>query len=130
MEETMILQILLPVVPGRFKKLESSLDVAFNEWRRIVDAAVDMGFRCKVNHRINGKLFEHLIELFLFSEIPLKKMIIRVGFNPSQVGEVPCIGQRVKIDDRVTRVLSQPIMNQVRTNETGTPGDQDDHPSK
>ena len=130
MEETVILQILLPVVPGRFKKLEGPLDVAINEWRRIVDAAVDMGFRGKVNHRINGKLFEHLIELFLFSEIPLKKMIIRLGFNPSQVGEVPCIGQRVKIDNRVTRVLSQPIMNQVRTNETGTPGDQDDHPSK
>ena len=126
----MILQILFPVIPGRFKKLEGPLDVAINEWRRIVDAAVDMGFRSKVNHRIDGKLFEHLIELFLFSEISLKKMIIRLGFNPSQVGEVPCICQRVKIDDRVTRVLSQPIMNQVRTNETGTPGDQDDHPSK
>ena len=118
------------MVPDCFKKLEGPLDVAINEWRRIVDAAVDMGFRSKMNHRFNGKLFEHLIELFLFSEIPLKKMIIRLGFNPSQVGEVPCIGQRVKIDNRVTRVLSQPIMNQVGTNETGTPGDQNDHPSK
>ena len=57
-------------------------------------------------------------------------MVIRVGFKPRQFGRVASIGEGIEIDEILAGVFLKPVMNQVGTNETSTPGDQDDNASK
>ena len=94
---------------------------------RIFDRTVNMRFCRKVDHDVRMFFFKQFIHCFAVADISLHEAEIRVIHNRGQCGQIACIGQLVKTDDPVIRILLQHMEYKVTTNKTSATGNNNIH---
>ncbi len=86
---------------GDLQEDEGPGNVGLNHRSRLVDAAIDVGFRGEVNHRVaagHGLFHAHRI-----TDIAFYESIFLVAGDGVKICEIPGVGQLVKIYDFILR---------------------------
>ncbi len=89
------------------------------------DGSVHVRFGGKVHQPGYRMLSQQAFNQSWGSNVTLDELEPRIGKSRSQTGEVPRVGQRIQHDDRVVRMLLQPVMGKVGADETRATRDQE-----
>ena len=102
-------------------------DVRLQEDLRILDGAVDMRLRRKVDDDIRLLLLEDAVDRLAVCDVRANKLESILLHRPFKRLEVARIRQLVDTDDAVTRMLLEHVVDEVRANKAGTAGHDDCH---
>ena len=117
----------LGVVPsflGALQQVHGAHDVALDEDLRVLDGAVHVALRGKVDDVIEIVLCEQAFDQLLVADVALHEDVAGVALDVLQVLQIARVGQLIEVDQQDLRVLFEHIVNKVRTNKAGTAGDQ------
>lgn len=102
-------------------------DVRLQEDLRILNGAVDMRLRCKVNDDVRLLLLEDAVDRPAVCDVRADELEVLLLHRALERLEVARIRQLVDADDAVTRMLLEHVVDEVRANEAGTAGHDDIH---
>ena len=102
-------------------------NVGLEEYARILDAAVHMALRRKVDHDIGVLLLKQPEHRFPIADIGLDEPEIGLVHHALQRGEVARVGQFVQADDAVIRMGIQHMENEVAADKPGAAGNDNGH---
>src|SRR5437016_130388 len=88
--------------PCYLEKNEGAGDIRFNDWRRLVNAAIYVGFRRKMNNRITAP--HGGFDCAGITDVSLNELVSDIVGNTSQVSQICSVSQLVVIDDRVVPI--------------------------
>ena len=97
-------------------------DVGLQENGRVLNRAVNMALRCKVDNDFRLLLPKNAVNRFAVSNIRLDKFEMRIVHHRRKRLHVACIGQRVHTQNIVLRVFFEHKMHKVAANKSGTAG--------
>ena len=103
--------------PRRLQKPVRSENVGLNKDFCGINAAVHMGFRRKVDHRVHSL---HQVFQTRVADVPADQLPSRR--HPFEICPVPGIGQFIEVCDAVSRVPLQPVADEIGTNKTRPAG--------
>ena len=113
-----------PVGTCRLQEGEGADDVGLNELGRPMDGAIHMRLRGKVDNRAGPMLGEDLGDKFGITDITPDEGVTEIPIKRCKVLEVPCVGELIQVDDGVFLKI-YPVDNEIRTDKTGTAGNED-----
>ena len=93
-------------------------NIGFQEDFRVLNRAVNMRFRRKINDNVWMFFLKQLADCFPVANICLHKAEIRVVHNGRKCGQIARIRQLVKADNPIVRVLLEHMENEVASNKT------------
>jgi hypothetical protein len=102
--------------------MEGADDIGLNKIFRPMNAAVNVTFSRKINHRarlVFGEQLGHKIEI---ANAALHKNMARITVHRSKVFQIARVGQIIKIDNGLI-ALGQPIEDKVTADKAGGSGD-------
>ena len=102
-------------------------DVRLQEDLRILNGAVDMRLRCKVDDDVRLLLLEDAVDRPAVCDVRADELEVLLLHRALERLEVARIRQLVDADDAVTRMLLEHVVDEVRANEAGTAGHDDIH---
>ena len=97
-------------------------DVRLQEDLRILDGAVDMRLRRKVDDDVRLLLLEDAVDRTAVCDVRTDELEVLLLHRRLERLEVARIRQLVDADDAVTRMLLEHVVDEIRTNEAGTAG--------
>ena len=97
-------------------------DVGLQENGRVLNRAVNMALRCKVDNDFRLLLLKNAVNRFAVSNIRLDKLEMRIVHHRRKRLHVACVGQCVHAQNIVLRVFLQHKMHKVAANKSGTAG--------
>ena len=97
-------------------------DVGLQENGRVLNRAVNMALRCKVDNDFWLLLLKNAVNRFAVSNIRLDKLEMRIVHHRRKRLHVACVGQCVHAQNIVLRMFLQHKMHKVSTNKSGTAG--------
>jgi len=102
-----------------------------NKVERIIDAAVDMRFCRKIDHRIELVLGHQCVHQIRIGNIGFEKFVTLAMFfdHPLKIGDVTSISEHIDIRDVCGLVMLQNISNKVAPDESAATGYKDAHGS-
>ena len=116
----------LSVVPGflgALQQVDGTHHVALDENFRVLDGAVNVALRGKVDDVIEIVLCKQALDQLLVADVALHEDVAGVALNVLQVLEVAGVGQLVEVDQQDLGVFLEHIMHKVGTDKTGAAGD-------
>ena len=114
-----------PVELGGLQQAQSSHHVGLREGERVLDGAVHVAFCSQMNDAVNMLVLHKLVESVKVANVHLHELVVRLVFDVLEVCKVASVGQLVKIDNLVVRVLVHEQANHVATNKACAAGDND-----
>ena len=111
-----------PIELRGLQQAQSSHHVRLRESERVLDGAIDMAFGSEVDDAIDLFVLHELVERVKVADVHFHELIVRLAFDVLEVREVARIGQLVKIDNLVFRILVHEKANYVATNEACAAG--------
>ncbi len=81
-----------------------------------------MGLRRQMNNSLD--FLEYFLDKLFISNIPLNKFVTGILFYIFQVVQVARIRKLVKVNDFATGIVLQQVMNEIASNKTCPPSDQ------
>jgi hypothetical protein len=81
-----------------------------------------VGLGCKIDNGIDAFINKQLLKQFPVIDITAHKPVTGCRLYFGQVFQVSRIGQQVKVDNPVVRVLPDPVAYKIGSNEAGTTG--------
>ena len=114
-----------PIELRGLQQAQSSHHVRLRESERVLDGAIDMAFGSEVDDAIDLFVLHELVERVKVADVHFHELIVRLALDVLEVREVARIGQLVKIDNLVFRILVHEKANYVATNEACAAGDDD-----
>ena len=97
-------------------------DVGLQENGRVLNRAVNMALRCKVDNDLRLLLLKNIVNCLSIGNICLDKLEMRVVHHRRKCLHIACIGQCVHTQNIVLRVLFEHKMHKVAANKSGTAG--------
>src|SRR5882762_10630992 len=88
-----------PDSPRYLEKNEGARDIRFNDWRRLINAAIHVRFRRKMDHRVTAS--HGGFDCAGIADVSLSEPVSAILRNTSQVSQICSIGKLVVIDHRV-----------------------------
>lgn len=119
--------LLAGVVPGLFRPLQQvdrTHDVRGHEDLRVRDAAVDVRLRREIYDVIRIVLRNEPRDQFFVADIAVDEHMPLIALDVLQILKVARIRERVKIDDPDVRILLKHVVNESRSDEAGTAGNE------
>lgn len=102
-------------------------DVRLQEDLRILDGAVDMRLRRKVDDNVRLLLLKDAVDSLTVRDVRADEFEVLLLHRRLERLEIARIRQLVDADDAVRRMLLEHVVDKVRTNEAGTAGHDDIH---
>jgi hypothetical protein len=87
------------------------------------NGSVNVTLGRKVHDGVRPVLSQQAIDELAITDITSYEYVIRVSFYGGKVAQIPSIGQEIEVD-HPTLSLRDPIQNEVRTDESGSAGNQ------
>jgi hypothetical protein len=122
--EAMALDSLLlqPHAARRAQQHMSPDDVGLDESVGAENRAIDMGLRGKVHDRVDALLPQQLLDERTVGDVAVDEAKGRLIIGHAQAGEIACIGERIEHHHTLLRMLLQPVVDEVATDESGSAG--------
>ena len=114
-----------PIELRGLQQAQSSHHVRLRESERVLDGAIDMAFGSEVDDAIDLFVLHELVERVKVADVHFHELIVRLALDVLEVSEITRIGELVKIDNLVFRILVHEKANYVATNEACAAGDDD-----
>ena len=112
------------IFPRELRRIEhgkSSQYIGLYKNTRILDRAVDMALRRKVNDTVHIIFLEDPVDRFCVTDVCPHKCIIIAVLHILQILQISCVRKLIDIDDPdLIAVLFEHIMNIIRSDESGT----------
>ena len=96
--------------------------VGLQEDGRVLNRAVNMALRCKVDNDFRLLLLKNIVNCLAVGNIRLDELEMWVVHHRRKCLHVACVGQCVHAQNIVLRVLLQHKMHKVAANKSGTAG--------
>src|SRR5690606_17467228 len=113
-----------PALFGGFQKGVSTHYICIDEGIRAGNGAIDVAFSSKMHNGVDIVLLDQFLDQGLIADVASDEVKALTVPDILEVPGVAGIGEGVQSDDPVLRILAQPEMGKVRTNESGSAGDQ------
>ena len=97
-------------------------DVGLQENGRVLNRAVNMALRCKVDNDLRLLLLKNIVNCLAVSNIRLDELEMRIAHHRRKRLHVTCVRQHVHTQNIVLRVLFEHKMHKVSANKSGTAG--------
>ena len=112
---------ILPCELRRIEHRKSSQHIGLYENARILDGAVDMALRCKMNDAVHIIFGKDLVDRLRVTDIRTYKCIVIAVLHILQVLKIACVCKLIDIDDPdLIAVLLEHVMNIIRPDKSGT----------
>src|SRR2546423_15011387 len=105
-----------------FKERLCPEDVRPEEQTRVEDRQAVVRLGGEVDDHVDAVVAEHKVDEVELTYVSLDELDVLA--EPGQVGQIPCVGERVEDDDAVFGVPLGPVPHKVRTDEAGATGDE------
>ena len=115
------------ILPAGVHHHGGAQDVGLEEYLRVLNGAVHMALRRKVDHHVGVLLLKELVDGLPVTDVDLAEAEIGVLHGPFQGGQVARIGQAVHAHHPVLRVSFKQIVNEVAADKAGTAGHNNGH---
>ncbi len=113
-----------PVFPGGLQQGESAHYVGACERERVLDGAVNVALCRKVDDAVDPVVADDAAHLIEIGDVSLNERVVRSALNILKIGKVAGVCKLVKIYDMIVRVFVDKQPDNVRSDESGTTGDQ------
>jgi len=110
---------------SQFQQVKRPVDIGADELRRSRYRAVNVGFGGQVNNTRDVVRFETFFKAVEITDIDLFKTVIGRVLDLFQAGEIPGVGETVKIDKQVVGVFRHQVEQQVGADKPAAARDQD-----
>ena len=117
-----LLREALPISLGGLQKAQRTHHVGLGKGEGILDGAVHVGFRCKVDDAVHVLLLHKFQDTIEVADVHLHKAVVGLVLNVLEVGKVSRICEFVQVDDPVLRVFVHKQPDDVASDESGTAG--------
>lgn len=124
MIELFALECTVPCSERRVEQPDSSDYVRDSELGGIVEGPVDVRFGGEVYYTVDLIALKYLREELHIEDIAFFKMVIGMLLQVAQVLEIAGVRKLVEIDDSIRWVTSDKPSDDVRSDESGSAGDQ------
>ena len=112
-----------PVELRGLKQGKRTHHVRLRESERILDGAVHVAFCRKMDDAIDMFVLHELVERVKVADVHLHEHVVRLIFDVLEVRKVACIGELIKIDNLVFRILVHEKANYVTPDKASTARD-------
>lgn len=102
-------------------------DVGLQEDAGILNAAIHMALRSKVDHHVGLLLLEEIEHALPVTDIQLQKSEVRRVHDGRERGQIPCVGEFVDAHHTIFRVPFQVIEDKVGADKPSPAGDNYGH---
>ena len=113
----------LPIEFRGLQQAERAHDVGLGEGERVLDAAIDMGFRREVDDAIDLLVLHQLVDAVEVADVHPDELVVGFVLDILQIGQVAGVGQLVQVDDSVIGVFVHEEANNMAADEAGAAGD-------
>ena len=110
----------LPVGFGGLQQAQRAHDVGLGEGERVFDATVHMALGGEVYDAVDTLCLHEIHHAFKVADVHLDELVVGLGLDVLEVGEVACIGELVEVDDLVVGVFVDEEADYVAADETGS----------
>jgi hypothetical protein len=98
-----------PCLTCSFEEPEGTYYVCFDERTRTGNAAVNVGFCCKMDNCVYELFAKNRVNKFAVTDISADELVALVLLDVRQIVKISCVCQLVDVDDPVTGILMQHI---------------------
>jgi hypothetical protein len=108
-----------------FEQVESANDVGLDKIARTGDGTIHMRLGGEVKNVGDCVLFKHPEHCRFVTQIDFFEPVLRMTFDRLEIRLMPGVGQTVQINQALNLRPLDDVMDEVRTDESGAPGDQE-----
>ena len=115
------------VEPDRGGGLEQAVgadDIGFDKGVGAGDGAVDVALGGEMDDGVDEMAAQQLLGQRLVANVAMHEMEVAGAFKSGEIVALAGISERIEHDDGVSRMLTPPVMGEIRTNEAGSSGNQ------
>ena len=105
MIKALALETALPCCTGRIEQIGGAHHIGLDKCIRVGYRTIHMTLRSKVYYAIESIFFEKTFDLGGISDVGFLENVIRWVLDVLKVFQVACIGQSIKVDDRIVGVF-------------------------
>lgn len=113
----------LPIELCGLKQRQSAHHVGAGECERVLDGTVYMAFGSQVDNAVDPLFLHQTVEGVEITDVHLHEPVVGAVLYVLQVGQIAGVGQLVKVDDAIIRILVYEQAHDVAAYESGTAGD-------